>query len=285
MTTSPMPADPRFIDLTGRTFGRLTVEGYGGQASGRESLWACRCSCGKRVTVRKGCLRDGDTQSCGCLRAELNKLSGRKHRTHGLHGAPEYRVWVGMVQRCAARNAGRKKYAGYAGRGIKVCQRWRESFAAFYADMGPRPSPKHSIDRINNDGDYEPGNCRWATASQQACNKRVNAVHGLRKGNHVLTFNGSTRCLSEWARLTGIGRMTIQYRLWRGWSVEDALTRPVDESRSPTPKLNEEKVGTLWDLHRAGFSQVKIARLLHVSAGAVQQVIEGKTWRYVRPPA
>jgi len=152
------------------------------------------------------------SRSCGCLARQAAK-------THGMVRAPEYGVWRNMYQRCT--NPNNPQYHNYGGRGIKVCQRWRESFENFYADMGPRPSSQHSIDRINTNGDYTPSNCRWATPVQQSNNKN---------DNRLITYRGQTRTLSEWARLTGISKSSLSWRLNNGWTVEDALTIGPDYS-------------------------------------------------------
>ncbi len=148
----------------GSRYGKLvvtSVEGYDGKAR----LVCARCDCGSSVTVRFESLRSGNTKSCGCRR-----LRGDLRRTHG-HSKhlPEYFIWKGMRQRCS--NPRNQKFKDYGARGISVCERW-DSFEAFLSDMGRRPSPGHSIDRKNNDGNYEPGNCRWATAKEQAANTR-----------------------------------------------------------------------------------------------------------------
>lgn len=126
---------------------------------------------------------------------------------------PEYRIWCGMVTRCTNRRLACAH--NYALRGITICERWRGSFAAFLADVGPRPSPGHSIDRIDNDRGYEPGNCRWATAAEQQRNTRR---------NKLLTLNGRTMCVADWAAELGISRYTIFDRLRRGYTPEKALT-------------------------------------------------------------
>ena len=129
---------------------------------------------------------------------------------------PEYRCWQSIRDRCY--NPNNRDYAMYGGRGIAVCKRWRESSAAFLADMGPKPSPEHSIDRIDNDGDYSPENCRWATPAEQARN---------RKSSRLLTHNGETMTVAEWAERLAIKPGTLSMRLSYGWSVEKAVTTPV----------------------------------------------------------
>jgi len=139
--------------------------------------------------------------------------------THGKTESPEYRVWGSMIKRCCNPKANR--YDRYGGRGISVCERW-QSFEAFFEDMGPRPSPKHSIERRNNDGNYEKANCYWATWKEQARNKRT---------SRMLEFNGKTMCLAAWAEETGIASKVLCLRLRIGWSIERALTTPVQKTR------------------------------------------------------
>jgi hypothetical protein len=149
------------IELSGRRFGRLVVRAYAGA-----KRWDCVCDCGSHTVVWGGHLRRGETKSCGCLHRELAKACATKH---GMYGTREYRSWQGMKQRCC--NPEHVAYESYGGRGITVCEEWRLSFEAFFADMLERP-PGTSLDRINNDGNYEPGNCCWSDAKQQAENRR-----------------------------------------------------------------------------------------------------------------
>jgi hypothetical protein len=155
--------------IPGDRFGRLTVISLAPKRL-RHTEWHCRCDCGEMKTTRASTLRAGRTRSCGCLgREELRTRRGNLR--HGQRWTIEYRIWSGMKSRCY--NPKNKSYANYGGRGIRVCDRWLNSFEDFLADVGRRPSPAHSIDRYpDNDGDYRPGNVRWATAAQQAANKR-----------------------------------------------------------------------------------------------------------------
>ena len=194
-------------DLTGQRFGYLTVEKH---VAPRRIQ--CVCDCGAVVEVERGNLIRGRTSSCG-------KSIHSAKRTHG-HASdykrtPEYTAWTGLRRRCE--DTSFREYYNYGGRGITYCERWK-SFENFLADMGPRPSPKHTVDRIDNNGNYEPSNCRWSTWAEQARNKR---------SIHLIEFQGETKCIADWVIETGINRNTLVKRLRSGWSPERALTIPV----------------------------------------------------------
>jgi hypothetical protein len=160
----------RVLDLKGLRFGRLMPLKRIDNVKSKVR-WLCRCDCGAELAVKVDALRSGNTKSCGC--AKIDGLIARTLK-HGNARAgaktSEYTIWKTMKDRCF--RPANPRFKDWGGRGITVCARWRDSFGAFLADMGPRPSTRHSIDRIDNDGNYEPGNCRWATGLQQAANKR-----------------------------------------------------------------------------------------------------------------
>lgn len=200
------------IDLSGKQYGLWTVLRY--DKTVREiSFWLCRCECGNEKVVRGHALRQGKSKSCGC---KSNQFRSVGITTHGMSGTPEYSSWQHMKDRCSKPNHQHAKY--YYAKGIRVCERWNESFDAFIADMGLMPSPKCQIDRVDSNGNYEPGNCRWATSVQNGRNT---------SRNHKITSRGKTHCISEWSEILGIKASTIANRLWKGWSTESALWTPV----------------------------------------------------------
>jgi len=153
--------------LDGSRFGKLTVKGPAGRDQGGHQLYLCACDCGAKRKCLGYNLLGGKTKSCGCFKRDVTR---KRMTIHGLYGTPENRCWNAMKSRCYNRKHVGWKY--YGERGIAVCDRWMNSFENFLADMGPRPGPEFSIDRINNSGNYEPGNCRWATKTEQVKNQR-----------------------------------------------------------------------------------------------------------------
>jgi hypothetical protein len=208
-------------DITGQRFCRLVALGPIGREKDGKLIWCCRCDCGTITNVRGSAL-GSNTQSCGCQRREK---ATRNHTTHGMSGESTHSTWSTMIQRCT--NPHNRKYPRYGGRGIEVYAEWRHDFQAFHDHVSRLPNygePNHTLDRIDNDGNYEPGNVRWADPITQRRNNR---------NLTLLTFNGETQCLTDWAEQTGIDRRTIMKRIRRGWTIERALNTP---SMSNPPK-------------------------------------------------
>lgn len=199
-TTPHLPRHNR----VGQRRGCVTVISLAGRLikSGR-AAWKVQCDCGSILIVRDTALTKGAFASCiSCYGPVLSRM-------------PEGDTWRNMIARCT--NPNHKDYRYYGGRGIRVCGRWLDSFANFYADMGSRPRGAYSIDRIDNDGNYEPSNCRWATAIEQNMNKRTKV--------QTLTHNGMTMTITQWAKTLGIGSCALRLRLRRE-TVSQALSRP-----------------------------------------------------------
>lgn len=197
----------RPLDLTGQRFGMLVAIRLHERVNG-QAVWACRCDCGNESMARLGNLRRGHTISCGCQRSAATT----KNKTvHAMYGTPTYRSWSSMLTRCT--NAANHKYASYGGRGISVHESWK-LFEGFYADMGERPEGT-TLGRIDNDGNYEPGNCRWESVKQQGRNKRNTAS---------FEHEGITATIPEHCERLGLNPSTVRTRLYTlGWPVDQAL--------------------------------------------------------------
>lgn len=208
---------PKIVDLSGQIFGRLTVikrvespkPGY------LSPFWECMCVCGKSSIVHIANLRaSGTTKSCGCIAKE-------KVTTHGMSLSPEYVSWRGIKNRCYYPKA--INYSNYGGRGITMCDEWKESFEAFYRDMGSRPSNQHSIERDDNDLGYYKENCRWATREEQANNRRSTPLY---------EFDGERKSLMAWCKELNVNHSAVYYRLRTGMSFEDAIDFVIQSSKN-----------------------------------------------------
>lgn len=207
----------KLIDLTSKKFGRLLVIKRAGVVN-RKTMWECRCDCGNIKVIDGYNLRNGITQSCGCF---ANDMKALRATMHGLSNTRLHGVWTNIINRCT--NPKSNEYRYYGGRGITVCDEWRNSFQAFYdwayANGYDENAPhgKCTIDRIDNDKGYSPDNCRWVTIKQNSRNTRK---------NRILEFNGEKHTLSEWTEIIHIPSNTLTERLKRGWSIEKTLTTP-----------------------------------------------------------
>lgn len=202
-----------FIDMTGQRFGRLTVTERASNNKHNCVMWLCRCDCGKDVAVLGSSLRNGSTRSCGCYSAELTRERGT---THGMCKSRLYRIWDAMKQRCYATS--HKAFENYGGRGITVCNAWRESFEAFRDwALSAGYNDDLTLDRMDTDGNYEPSNCQWVSLKDQQSNKR---------NNRLISYAGKTLTVSEWAEVTGINRSTLFARIRLGWPCEKIIETP-----------------------------------------------------------
>ena len=204
----------KVIDLSGLKFGRLKVLEYVGLDSNNQALWKCICECGCETTVLGKLLRNGHTKSCGCYKREQTIVC---NTTHGLCKHPLYNVWCHMKRRCY--NIDYPDFKDYGARGISICDEWRYDFKSFYDwSMKNGYKPGLYIDRINNDGNYEPSNCRWTNMSVQANNTRR---------IHAITYNGKTQSMLNWCKELDMDYYTVRSRLNNyHWTVERAFTTP-----------------------------------------------------------
>jgi len=196
-----------FDDLTGKKFNRLLILSRAENGSSGAVRWLCECDCGNKTIVAGGDLKRNRTKSCGCYNIEKSAIM---NRSHGMHGSATYITWAGMLQRCRDKN--HKNYRTYGGRGIDVCERWL-NFQNFIDDMGKRPEGL-TLDRIDNSLGYSPDNCRWSSQKEQTRNT---------KQNRNFTIDGKTQCLKDWAHEFGINYTTLQSRLKRGLSINEAV--------------------------------------------------------------
>ena len=202
----------RAVDLTNKEFGRLTVIKET-ESSNKNRKWLCKCKCGSITSVYGNDLKSGKTQSCGCIHSE--QLAKRNYK-HGLSDNRLIGIWRAMKQRCYNQNS--QYYYNYGGRGIVVCNEWLHDFQAFYDwAMANGYTDNLTIDRIDVNGNYEPSNCRWATRKEQSNNTRA---------NRLITYNGETKTVAQWAKEKHIKYATLEMRLWRGWATERALSTP-----------------------------------------------------------
>lgn len=203
------------LELVGTTFGRLTVISYEGKRNSGQHTWKCNCTCGAQTVTTTLMLRTGKKRSCGCLRKETAAVHARSLSTHGAwtggKSTREWATWANMRSRCSL--VTHPQYSEYGGRGITIDPAW-EDFSTFLADMGPRPSNKHSLDRVNNDLGYSRENCRWATRIEQNNNTRF---------NHRVTVNGLTMTIAQWARALNVTRNELKSQGKKSGSLEKAI--------------------------------------------------------------
>lgn len=254
-----------YEDLTGKTFFRLTV--VKPVTVNRRTKWECKCSCGETKIVDGLELINGHVKSCGCLHKDAMAERAKKSKTYGYTHHRLYACYYRMRHRCE--NAADGSYKRYGGRGIKVCDEWKNDIMAFI-NWGLENGYKEglSIDRIDNDGDYSPENCRWADARQQSNNRHT---------NKYVSYNGETHTVSEWSRIIGISPLTLNARLSSGWNVEDALTISTDERRYGILQNANVKTIVYKDGEIVGVfdSQSEAAQFVGVGKSSVSRCMRG----------
>jgi len=221
------------IDLSGQRLGMLQVLHRGPQSKDNRATWVCKCDCGVEKSIRSKYLVAGTARSCGCQRYAT---------THGMTKTKAYQSWQCMKSRCD--KPSNVRYSEYGGRGVTYCDRWK-SFENFYADMGEPPTPKHTLDRKEVNGNYEPDNCRWATQKEQANNRRNNVF---------VEWQGQRMTVTQLAERTGFPLSNLRHRLKRGWSVEDAISYPLERPKVPIEYNGQSKTLTEW-ARQYGISQ------------------------------
>lgn len=204
----------------------MVVKGFVGTPDGKHSRWVCACDCGSDLIVLTQSLRGGLTKSCGCLQRESAAKLGRSKKTHGLSGTVEYSSWQDIKRRCY--DPEDANYHNYGGRGISMCEAWRDDVVQFVVDVGLRPKSGMTLDRIDTNGHYEPRNMRWASNSTQQRNRRDTVW---------LRMPAGWRVLADVADEFGIHHSVLKGRLRGGWYLREALTKPVGGKRSAGPRL------------------------------------------------
>jgi len=203
-----------YDEYIGNRFFRLTVKSVFKKDNGYR-YFSCVCECGKTKDILAKNIIRGKTKSCGCYQKERASEAAKTHG-EGANKTKEYRIWTHIKTRCF--NNKSPKFISYGGRGITMCDRWRYSYVNFLEDMGRCPANKDSIDRIDNNGNYEPKNCRWADLYEQGCNMRSNVV---------IEYNGESKIIAEWARITGISESVLQYRVKMDWGADKIIETPI----------------------------------------------------------
>lgn len=209
-------------NISGIRFGKLTPLGPIRKSAGGHIIWLCQCDCGSTTEARACHLKSGHTQSCGCSGSRTS--AAERFSTHGLGKSREYKSWAHIVRRCT--NPNNPAFADYGGRGITVCDEWRHNFQTFYDHVSVLPhsgEKGYSIDRIFNNGNYEPGNVKWSTAKEQSRNTRANVM---------LTHNDKIQCVADWAKELDIPSAVLHKRLLRGWSAQKTLATPRGASKN-----------------------------------------------------
>ena len=259
------------LDLTGKKYGRLYVVKRVGTSKDGQKTYLCRCDCGNEKVVKSGNLKSGKTKSCGCFNSERIRLANKQKAKHGGCGTRLYGIWIDMRARCNVEKS--INWHLYGGRGIKVCEEWQKDFSLF-RDWALANGYEEGLqlDRVNNDGNYEPENCKWSTRSEQGNNRRT---------CKYITIGGITKTVSEWCEETGVNRCTAYNRINRGWLPEKAVT----EKAGKIKKLSEEDVLYIkkhYVPRDKEYSAKMLAEKFNVARVTVEAVIEERHWKNIK---
>ena len=266
------------IDLTGQVYGRLKVIRIDEVLSTRKTFWICECECGNEKTVRSDSLKEGNVKSCGCLKKEQDKKNLEANHSHRMSKTRIYQEWQGIKSRCLYVNNG--CYERYGGRGIKICEEWTKSFESF-RDWSFKNGYSEilTIDRINNDGNYEPNNCRWVDNKTQCNNRRSNVV---------INYKGKDLTMMQVSEVTGIDYKLLISRYARGDRNERLLRKiGTDRSKGNTgsnnhkAKINEEQAFDIKDLFKKGHVTSEIQEITNISKAIINDIKRGKTWKRI----
>lgn len=251
--------------MIGRRFVRTVVVAEAGQDKHGNYKWECLCDCGNKHVVVGYSLRQGYTRSCGCL---LLEGAANLNKSHGLSSHSLFPTWLSMRRRCY--NPGQHSYPDYGGRGIGVCERWRNDFAAFLEDMGEKPGPEYTLERERVNEDYGPGNCKWATKEEQANNKR---------NSHFITAKGKTQTLLQWSREIQCHPVTILARLRTGMTDEEAICTPID--RGNHKKLTDDQVREIRAVKDGPDGAPTVGKRFGVSKLVIYRIWRGQGYTHV----
>lgn len=254
------------LDITGQRFGRLVAIRpiTGEYVDGKRIKWVFKCDCGCYIERAASYIKLGRALSCGCLAKEVQPKANLKH---GMTKTSMYSIWTGIKGRCL--NPKNTNYSRYGGRGIKVCDRWLHSFENFLADMGERPSKEYSIDRIDNNGDYCPENCRWATKKEQANN---------RCSTHRIEYNNEIHSIAEISQLAGIDKTTLSMRYRKGAPPQTLFSK--GDLRTTKRTLTDEDVSFIRN-SGLKYKQCIIALGKHISEGTYYAAKRGRTYKNI----
>lgn len=267
----------RYEDLKGKVFGRLTVICMDEEKGTRRRHWVCECDCGNTKSIRADALKNGNTLSCGCLKKEQDNMNLTKNHSHKMSDTVLYSRWTGMKDRCY--NPSNPRYQDYGGRGIEVCEEWKFDFSSFMKwAFANGYEESLQIDRVDNDGDYEPSNCKWSNSKEQSNNRR---------NNINIIYKDKSYTLAQLAELLNMDERILYSRYKRGDRGKDLIREkgviisPMIGSKNVRSKINEYQAKDIKKRLESGISPIDISRNMNISKHIVYDISRGKTWNWI----